>query len=377
MSTSIDQTLSDGEALVVLDDQLKARAANQAFYRTFRLAPEETIGVRIDELGGRKWDTRLTELLGNVLSGRSETEHFELIADREDPARALFWLSASLVPSEAGDRTILLAFENVTARKQDGDVLAERTQELEEFARFAGETAHTFNNILTVIGMTSDMLRAEAAAGTAQSADLDEIILATARAAELTRELLNSSRRTLPQPTGLDMVRVGRDGVDLAAVASAMSEGTAQEPEKRYGKLQLSPPDGGAEQTGGETILLVDDEASLLSLARRVLSEDGYRILVAEDGAVALRIAAGEVGEIDLIVTDLEMPTLGGRGLVEELNELSPTLKVLFISGYSDNELLRRGVRYAESRFLRKPFSPEELRTAVRTALGRAAPVRA
>jgi len=377
METTIDQTLSDGEALVVLDDQLKARAANQAFYRTFRLAPEETIGVRIDELGGRKWDTRLTELLGNVLSGRSETEHFDLIADSDDPARALFWLSASLVPSDGGDRRILLAFENVTAKKQDGDVLAERTQELEEFARFAGKTAHTFNNILTVIAMTSDMLRAEAAEGTTQAADLDEINLAARRAAELTRELLNLSRRTLPQPTGLDSVRVGRSGADLAAAASDLEGESAEEPEKRYGRLQLSPPDGGAEQLGGETILLVDDEPALLSLARRVLAEDGYRILVAGDGAVALRIAAGEVGEIDLVVTDLEMPTLGGRGMVEELTELSPTLKVLFMSGYSDNELLRRGVRYAESRFLRKPFSPEELRAAVRAALGRAAPIRA
>nr|MDQ3623576.1 PAS domain-containing protein [Verrucomicrobiota bacterium] len=302
MNSTIDQTLSDGEALVVLDDQLRARAANQAFYRTFRLAPEETIGVRIDELGGRKWGARLTNLLGNVLHGRSETEHFELIADSEDPARALFWLSASLVPSDAGDRTILLAFENVSAKKQDGDVLAERTQELEEFARFAGRTAHTFNNILTVIGMTSDMLRSDAGEGTPQAADLDEINVATKRAAELTRELLNSSRRTLPQPTGLDSVRVGRSGAELAAALDGVEHQSSGEPEKRYGRLQLSPPDGSTDQMGSQTILLVDDEPALLSLARRVLAEDGYRILVAEDGAVALRIAAGEVGEIDLVV---------------------------------------------------------------------------
>ncbi|HEY0528898.1 MAG TPA: response regulator, partial [Gemmatimonadaceae bacterium] len=93
----------------------------------------------------------------------------------------------------------------------------------------------------------------------------------------------------------------------------------------------------------------------------------------AADGAQALRIAAEEVGEIDLVVTDIEMPTLGGRGLVDELHELSPGLRVLFMSGYTDHEILRRGINTAETDFLRKPFTAAELCDAVRLVLDRPA----
>ena len=80
-----------------------------------------------------------------------------------------------------------------------------------------------------------------------------------------------------------------------------------------------------------ETILLVEDEAAVRSLAKRILSQKGYRVLEASDGAIALRLAAGHVGEIDLVLTDVAMPNLGGRGMVEELRELSPGLRVLFM----------------------------------------------
>jgi DNA-binding NtrC family response regulator len=125
--------------------------------------------------------------------------------------------------------------------------------------------------------------------------------------------------------------------------------------------------------TGQETILLVDDESSVRKLGKRVLSAAGYRVLEASDGAIALRIAAEEVGEIDLVLTDVEMPTLGGRGMVDELHELSPGVRVLFMSGYTDNEILRRGIRTSETEFLRKPFTAETLRAAVRTVLSKSA----
>ena len=104
-----------------------------------------------------------------------------------------------------------------------------------------------------------------------------------------------------------------------------------------------------------------------------MLSEAGYRVLEASDGAQALRIAAEEVGEIDLVLTDVEMPTLGGRGMVDELHELSPGLRVLFMSGYTDNEILRRGIRTSETEFLQKPFTAESLREAVRAVLSKPA----
>lgn len=123
--------------------------------------------------------------------------------------------------------------------------------------------------------------------------------------------------------------------------------------------------------TGKETILLVDDEKALRKLGKRVLSAAGYRVLEASDGVMALRIAAEEVGEIDLVLTDVEMPTLGGRGMVEELHELSPGVRVLFMSGYTDNEILRRGIRTSETEFLQKPFTAESLCAAVRAVLSK------
>lgn len=361
---------ADSEILVVLDGLLKVRAANQAFYRSFRLAPAETIGVRVDDLGGRKWDPKLVQLLEGVLAGRTQTEHFELIADEADPARGLYWLRATLLPSAGKDPSILVAFENVTATEKGHDAAAARTGELEAFARFAGETAHTFNNLLTVIGMTSDLLRSAAPAGSGDLADLEEIHVATKRAADLTRELLLASRRALPQVTGLDRT-VGTGGDAFAKLRSSKPshDASSAPAEERFRLSQLRPLLGEGEAEGGETILLVEDETALRSLTRRVLNEDGYRVLEAPNGAVALRLAAAEVGEIDLVLTDVEMPTLGGRGMVEELRELSPGMNVIFMSGYSDNELLRRGGLHAENGFLRKPFSPAELRAAVRNAL--------
>jgi len=104
-----------------------------------------------------------------------------------------------------------------------------------------------------------------------------------------------------------------------------------------------------------------------------VLIEAGYRVLEASDGAMALRVAAEEVGEIDLVLTDVEMPTLGGRGMVDELHELSPGMRVLFMSGYTDNEILRRGISTSETDFLQKPFTAESLCAAVRSVLSKPA----
>jgi DNA-binding NtrC family response regulator len=123
--------------------------------------------------------------------------------------------------------------------------------------------------------------------------------------------------------------------------------------------------------TGRETILLVDDEKSIRKLGKRVLSEAGYKVLEASDGAMALRIAAEQVGEIDLVLTDVEMPTLGGRGMVDELHELSPGVRVLFMSGYTDNEILRRGINKSETDFLQKPFTADSLRSAVQAVLNK------
>jgi CheY-like chemotaxis protein len=120
----------------------------------------------------------------------------------------------------------------------------------------------------------------------------------------------------------------------------------------------------------GETILLVEDEAALRALAKKILSHHGYRVLDAADGAIALRLAAGHVGEIDLVLTDVAMPNLGGRGMVEELRELSQDTRVLFMSGYPKEEVFPDKEVAKVTAYIQKPFTRETLLTEVRAALG-------
>jgi CheY-like chemotaxis protein len=351
------------EALLVLDAELNVRAANKSFYALFRLAPEECIGHKVYELGGRAWDPKLRAMLEMVLeSGFSESDRFQLFHDKDAPGHGVLWLSARSLPSPSpGTRTILLSIEDITAGRTVEESLATTSQELKTFAQLAGHTAHELNNLLTIVRMNAELLEPDLAKQGLSVQEVKEIVAAAERAESLTKRLLVSSRRALPQPTGLD--RVDGAAVSEFAVAEAPKHSTASS-----GGDPL-----GAGAIGGETILLVEDQKELRKLQKRILTEAGYRVLEAADGAKALRVAADEVGEIDLVLTDVEMPTLGGRGMVDELNELSPGIRVLFMSGHTDNEILRRGIGTAEMQFLQKPFTAEVLRAAVQKALAKPA----
>ncbi len=119
---------------------------------------------------------------------------------------------------------------------------------------------------------------------------------------------------------------------------------------------------------GGETILLVEDEARVRKLVRDLLRGRGYTVLEAGDGAEALRVAAAHPATIHLLVTDVVMPRLSGRALAEHLTALRPSLKVLYLSGYTDDAILRHGVQEGAA-LLAKPFTPEALVRRVREAL--------
>src|SRR6266550_8806469 len=98
------------EALLVLDAALHVRAANRAFYEMFRLAPEECVGRKVYELGGRAWNEKLRTMLEAVLNGEPQSDHFELIHDDKEGGKGVLWLSARLVPSaDPREATILLA----------------------------------------------------------------------------------------------------------------------------------------------------------------------------------------------------------------------------------------------------------------------------
>lgn len=125
---------------------------------------------------------------------------------------------------------------------------------------------------------------------------------------------------------------------------------------------------------GHETILLVEDDEAVRALARTVLEGRGYRVLVAGDGEAALAVAGSHEGALDLLLSDVVMPRLGGRELANRLREARPGLRTLFMSGYTDDAILRHGVAAGRDPFLAKPFTPEELTRAVRDVLDGAHP---
>jgi PAS domain S-box-containing protein len=130
------------------------------------------------------------------------------------------------------------------------------------------------------------------------------------------------------------------------------------------------PADGPVNIRGGnETILLVEDDAGLLVLGREVLAELGYVVLAARGGIEALELARRTAGKIDLVLTDVVMPQMGGRDLAMRLLEARPDVRVLFVSGYTPDVTLLHGVEEAEIPFLAKPYTPQTLAIRVREVL--------
>jgi two-component system, cell cycle sensor histidine kinase and response regulator CckA len=120
---------------------------------------------------------------------------------------------------------------------------------------------------------------------------------------------------------------------------------------------------------GNETILLVEDEINLRYLARQFLEKQGYRVIEAADGAVAIQIAVAHQGVIDLLLTDVIMPGMNGRELAQRISEIRPKVKILYMSGYTENVIGRNGTLDAGIRLLQKPFTLRELNSQVREAL--------
>jgi two-component system, cell cycle sensor histidine kinase and response regulator CckA len=122
---------------------------------------------------------------------------------------------------------------------------------------------------------------------------------------------------------------------------------------------------------GTETILLVEDEERLRELIREILEMEGYTVLAASNGHEALSICEQHEGTIDLLITDVVMPEMSGRELAESLEHNCSDVKVLFMSGYTDDAIVRHGVLEASAFFLQKPFTPDALSRKVREVLNR------
>jgi len=129
------------------------------------------------------------------------------------------------------------------------------------------------------------------------------------------------------------------------------------------------PEQAGLPQGKGETILIVEDEATILKLARRILERSGYTVLTASTPGKALDLAKAHAGDIHLLITDVVMPEMNGRELAKTLQAACPGIKVLFMSGYTANVIAHRGVLDEGVNFIQKPFSNRDLAVKVREVL--------
>jgi PAS domain S-box-containing protein len=136
--------------------------------------------------------------------------------------------------------------------------------------------------------------------------------------------------------------------------------------------IKIDAPAGTATSfTGNETILLAEDETSLRTLTRNTLELCGYKVLEAKDGIEALQVSDGYEGSIDLLLTDMVMPGMGGRTLATELTKRRPEIRLAYMSGYTGQAVGSQGPVDPGSVFLLKPFTRELLTRKIREALDR------
>jgi CheY-like chemotaxis protein len=125
---------------------------------------------------------------------------------------------------------------------------------------------------------------------------------------------------------------------------------------------------------GTETILIAEDEGALRNIVSKILRGLGYTVLTAVDGGDALRVAAEHEGPIHLLLTDVIMPGIGGRELSDRVVQLRPALRVLYLSGYTDDSVIAQGARSNQIAFLQKPIASAELAKKVRGVLDESSP---
>jgi CheY-like chemotaxis protein len=120
---------------------------------------------------------------------------------------------------------------------------------------------------------------------------------------------------------------------------------------------------------GSETILLVEDSDAVRTLADSVLRRLGYTVLTARDGEEALSLSKRHPATIDLVLTDIVMPRMSGRELVEQITVQRPDVRILYMSGYTDDVIIRKGLHDPSASFMEKPFTTASLAERVRKRL--------
>jgi PAS domain S-box-containing protein len=486
-------------AIVALDRKGYVTSWNPMAEQMFGWSPEEVLGQFLP-LASSRGEEAIHALTARTLRGEA-IPGMEMKQWRKDgtPFDAALWTAVLRegVRDDKGIAGILVTIADVSDRKRLEEQLR-LSQKLEAVGRLAGGIAHDFNNLLTVINGYSSMLAETASAEPDTANQVDEILAAGTRAADLVSQLLTFSRRQMIKPTALDVNQFVRDvqrmldrvigehielrknlrddagwihadlnqmeGVLLNLATNArdampeggvltIETGRADVPErggehpelaagsyvrlmirdtgqgmdaetrqrlfepfyttKAQGKgmgLGLASVYGGVEQNNGrifvssevrlgstfeiylpridapettaasapaaretsrgtETILLVEDEAVVRRMLRAALTGAGYRVWEAANGVEAIGKWSGSLDKIDLVVTDIVMPLMNGLKLTEELRARRADLKVVCMSGHSEDILNRQKELDPAPDLLRKPFLPEALVRKVREVL--------
>ncbi|MBI5593440.1 MAG: PAS domain S-box protein [Deltaproteobacteria bacterium] len=487
-----------GESIVMTDPQGIIQFVNPAFKRTTGYTREEVIGQNSRILKSDKQDELFYRNLWETISG-GRTWAGRIVNKRKDGT--LYTEDASISPvRDASGRIVnfVAVKRNIT---EDLRLAAQfqQAQKMEAVGLLAGGVAHDYNNMLSVILGYAEMALCNVDPAQPLYSDLEEILNAAKRSADITRQLLTFARKQTISPVVLNLNRtvesmlsmlrrlIGED-IDLAWLPGAglypikmdpvqvdqilanlcvnardaisdvgkvtietenavidetycadhagfvsgayvllavsddgcgmnkeildrifepffttkgVGQGTGLGLSTVYGIVKqnngfinvYSEPGKGttfriylrryADQaidtqrervveiplSRGETVLLVEDEPSLRTLAKIMLEKLGYRVLDAGTPGEAIGLAEGHASEIQLLITDVVMPEMNGRDLAKRFQSLNPGMKILFMSGYTSSVIAHRGVLDEGVNFIQKPFSMKDLAVKVREAL--------
>ena len=176
--------------------------------------------------------------------------------------------------------------------------------------------------------------------------------------------------------TGLGLATVSRDRdaerrTDSCHERAGARNRVSRLSARRRGERRWRPraPVAASAHRGGQVVLLAEDETPVRTLAARVLKGRGFRVLEAQDGGEALRIAEAHADEIDLLLTDVTMPVLGGRELAERFRHVCPGAKILFMSGHPESVIAHDGVLDPGVAYVAKPFTPDQISSRVKDVL--------
>jgi len=489
-----------GAAIFVTDLDGTWVLANRSCADMLGKRPDEIVGRRTDELLSLE-EARRLEAHGREVLRAGHALQFDELIELNGETRQLLCTTVPIIDGDGKATGLCGVAADITDRwrareeKEALEAALQRSQRMESLGQLAGGVAHDFNNLLAVILNYAEFVGEELGDDHAAAADVAEIVRATQRAADLTRQLLVFSRHDHHRPEPVDVNRValetqrlldrtlGED-VELAVVPAAepvhvladrgqleqvlmnlvlnardamprggrvivsIGEGvlTAQEAATRgvragrvvrvdvaddgegmsretaerafdpffttkpkgrgtglglatvYGivtgagghieieshiqegttitmHLPLADPERPAteaaptplDDSNGKTVMVVEDEDAIRTLTRRILTRQGYDVVEADNPEHAISLC--ETTKPDLLLTDVVMPGMSGKDLSKHLRELHPDLRVLFMSGYTDNVMDRYGLDTSGDSLLQKPFNGRELLTAVQEAL--------